>query len=60
MLKAAGVPFQKLGKVGNSELRIQVSEQEFVWAVADLYDNWWNSIRRVVEGDTRAEGIPNL
>jgi phosphoribosylformylglycinamidine synthase len=60
MLQAAGVSFQELGKVGGSKLRIQVGEEELAWAVADLYNDWWNSIRRLVESDTRAEGIPNL
>jgi phosphoribosylformylglycinamidine synthase len=60
MLEASGTPFQELGKVGGSELRIQVSKQEFAWPIVDLYDDWWSSIRRLVESDTRAEGIPNL
>jgi phosphoribosylformylglycinamidine (FGAM) synthase-like enzyme len=30
---------------------------EFRWPVADLYDDWWNAIRRAVEQD---ESIPNL
>jgi phosphoribosylformylglycinamidine synthase II len=59
-LESAGVPFQRLGKVGGDKLRIQIGNEEFAWAIADLYDDWWNSIRRLVESDSSAEGIPSL
>jgi len=55
-----GVPFQQLGRVGGDQLRIQVNDQKFTWPIADLYDDWWNSIRRLVESDSCAEGIPSL
>jgi phosphoribosylformylglycinamidine synthase len=54
------IPFQKLGKVGGDQLRILVNDQKFVWPIADLYDDWWNSIRRLVESDSSAERIPSL
>ncbi len=54
------IPFQKLGKVGGDQLRIQVNDQKFMWPIADLYDDWWNSIRRLVESDSSAERIPSL
>jgi phosphoribosylformylglycinamidine synthase len=60
ILKKAGVPFQKLGKVGGAQLRVEVAGEKFSWPIADLYDDWWNSIRRLVESDTCAEGIPSL
>jgi phosphoribosylformylglycinamidine synthase II len=60
ILERAGVPFQHLGKVGGESLRIQVGGQKFSWSIADLYDDWWNSIRRLVESDTCGEGIPSL
>ncbi len=60
MLENAGVPFQRLGEVGGDQLRIEVGEQKFAWPIADLYDDWWNSIRRLVESDSCAEGIPSL
>jgi phosphoribosylformylglycinamidine synthase II len=60
MLREAAVPFQQLGRVGGDELRIQAADQKFAWPIADLYDDWWNSIRRLVESDTCAEGIPSL
>jgi len=60
MLEKSGVPFQQLGKVGGNQLRIKVAGEKFSWPIADLYDDWWNSIRRLVESDTCAEGIPSL
>jgi phosphoribosylformylglycinamidine synthase subunit PurL len=59
--RETGVPFQRLGKVGGGDqLRIRIADQEFAWPIADLYDDWWNSIRQLVESDTCAEGIPAL
>ena len=60
MLRKRDVPFQHLGKVSGDELRIQVNEETFAWPIADLYDDWWNSIRRLVESDSSAERIPSL
>jgi phosphoribosylformylglycinamidine synthase subunit PurL len=60
MLRKRDVPFQHLGKVSDNELRIQVNDESFAWAIADLYDDWWNSIRRLVESDSSAERIPSL
>jgi phosphoribosylformylglycinamidine synthase len=59
-LRERGVPFQQLGKVGGDELRIQVNDQKFAWPIADLYEDWWNSIRRLVDNDSSAERIPSL
>jgi phosphoribosylformylglycinamidine synthase subunit PurL len=58
MLRERDVPFQQLGKVGAGELDIRVKEETFRWQIADLYDNWWNAIRRAVEEET--ERIPSL
>src|SRR5262249_49578692 len=57
MLREGDVPFQQLGKVGGEELRIGIDEQSFRWPVAEIYDDWWNAIRRAVEQD---ESIPSL
>jgi len=56
-LRERDVPWQQLGKVGGDELQIQVDEQKFRWRVAEIYDEWWNAIRRAVEQD---ESIPSL
>lgn len=58
MLRQIGVPFQKIGKVGGNELRIRINDEILHWPVADLYDDWRNTIRRVVEDET--ERIPSL
>jgi phosphoribosylformylglycinamidine synthase len=60
MLRERNVPFQQLGKVGGDQLRIQVNGEKFAWPIADLYEDWWNSIRRVVESDSSAERVPSL
>jgi phosphoribosylformylglycinamidine synthase len=58
MLQKSAVPFQQLGTVGADELRIDVNVETFCWPIADLYDDWWNAIRRAVEDET--ERIPSL
>ncbi|PYJ27400.1 MAG: phosphoribosylformylglycinamidine synthase subunit PurL [Verrucomicrobia bacterium] len=60
ILRERAVPFQQLGKVEGDQLRIQVEDKKFAWPVADLFDDWWNSIRRVIESDSSAERIPSL
>ncbi len=60
LLKDAAVPFHHLGKVGADKLEIKVGDEKLSWPIADLYDDWWNSIRRLVESDSGAEGIPSL
>ncbi len=57
MLRKRDVAFQQLGKVGGEELQIRVDKQLFRWRVAEIYDDWWNAIRRAVEQD---ENIPSL
>ena len=56
-LREREVPFQQLGKVGGDELQIRIGEQSFRWRVAEIYDDWWNAIRRAVEQE---ENIPSL
>ena len=46
------------GKIGGAELRIRANRETFCWSVVDLYDDWFNAIRRAVEGET--ERIPGL
>ena len=57
LLREHDVPFQQLGKVGGDDLQIRINEQTFRWRVAEIYDEWWNAIRRAVEQDER---IPSL
>ncbi len=57
ILRATNVPFEQLGKVNTRELCIRVNEETFRWPITDLYDDWWNAIRRAVE---EKESIPSL
>jgi phosphoribosylformylglycinamidine synthase len=59
-LRNRGVPFERLGEVGGDELRIRASNETFRWPISDLYDDWFNAIRRAVASDSAAERIPNL
>src|SRR5438874_3040096 len=45
VLRERDVLFQQLGKVCGDELRIQVNNEAFAWSIADLYDDWSDSIR---------------
>src|SRR5262245_21047396 len=56
-LREGDVAFQQLGKVDGDELQIRIDERTFRWRVAEIYDEWWNAIRRTVERD---ESIPSL
>ncbi len=58
ILREHGAPFQRLGKVGGNELCIRVNNETFRWSIVDLYDGWFNTIRRAVEDET--ERIPSL
>jgi len=60
MLRARDVPFQHLGKVGGDELRIRASNETFRWPISNLYDDWFNAIRRAVASDSATERIPSL
>jgi phosphoribosylformylglycinamidine synthase len=57
MLRQREVPFQQLGKVSSDQLRIRLNEDDFAWPIADLYEDWFNAIRRAVEEE---ESIPSL
>ena len=58
ILREHGAPFQQLGRVGGNDLCIRVNGEAFRWPTADLYDDWFNAIRRAVEDET--ERIPSL
>ena len=57
LLRDSAVPFEQLGKVSAEEFCIRVNNENFRWQIADLYDDWWNAIRRAVEEE---ESIPSL
>ena len=58
ILREINVPFEQLGEVTTEELCIRLNEETFRWQITDLYDDWWNAIRRAVEDET--DRIPSL
>ena len=60
MLQERDVPFQRLGQVGGKDLTICAHEETLQWSTAQIYDDWFNAIRRAVEDDSSAERIPSL
>jgi len=52
ILRESAVSFEQLGKVAAAELCIRVNDETFGWQITDLYDDWWNAIRRAVEDET--------
>jgi phosphoribosylformylglycinamidine synthase II len=49
LLKQHKIPFRRLGTVGGDTLSIRMNKQTFSWPIAELYDDWFNSIRNVIE-----------
>jgi phosphoribosylformylglycinamidine synthase len=43
------VPARRIGIVGGSSLNITTSRGSCTWALAELYDIWWNAIARAME-----------
>jgi len=57
ILRESAVLFEQLGTVSTGDLCIRVGKETFRWQILDLYDDWWNAIRRAVEEE---ESIPSL
>jgi phosphoribosylformylglycinamidine synthase II len=57
-LESKKVPHAQLGSVTVDNLSITAASEKLVWPIAELYDLWWNSIRRAVESNS--EPIPSL
>src|ERR1700704_1183001 len=60
ILRERKVPHRKLGSVTRDEMRLRVDNENLPWPIVDLYDDWWNAIRRAVESESSAERIPSL
>jgi len=54
LLRAKNIPHQQLGEVSCDTLSIN----EFSWPLAEIYDDWFNAIRRAVESE--AEPVRGL
>jgi phosphoribosylformylglycinamidine synthase subunit PurL len=46
--KALGIPAAQVGRVGGNELKIKTPSADLVWPLAELHDQWWNSIARAM------------
>jgi phosphoribosylformylglycinamidine synthase len=57
-LSAKAVPRAHIGSVSAENLSIAVNGEVLSWPIAELYDVWFNSIRRAVESDS--EPLPSL
>ena len=51
ILGSENIPHVLLGRVGTEMLRMRSADFELSWSIADLYDDWFNAIRRAVETD---------
>ena len=49
LLSTCEVPFRRLGWVGGDTLAIAIDGQSLAWPVADLHDDWFNAIHRIIE-----------
>jgi phosphoribosylformylglycinamidine synthase len=47
--KLLGVSATRLGVVGSESLSIKTASGDYSWAVAELYDLWWNSIGQAMK-----------
>ena len=52
LLQSRNIPNLLLGRVGTTNLRIKLSDSELSCSITELYDDWFNSIRRAVETDS--------
>ncbi len=43
-----GIPAERIGVVGGSELNIKVGGGEHAWELGELHDLWWNAIARAM------------
>ncbi len=58
LLKKSGVPALRLGVVGGDSFSIEIGPESLRWTVGELFDDWFNAIRRAVETET--EPVPSL
>ena len=50
-LKKSGTPGQRLGVIGGDSLSIAIDQELVRWPVAQLHDDWYNSIERALAAD---------
>ncbi|MEO7166673.1 MAG: phosphoribosylformylglycinamidine synthase subunit PurL [Chthoniobacterales bacterium] len=51
LCQSRGLPAQRLGEIGGSELAIRAADETLCWPVAEIHDDWRNAIARAVDGE---------
>jgi phosphoribosylformylglycinamidine synthase II len=59
-LKAANVAGFNIGRVIEENFSIKIGGQTLRWKTASLYDLWWNSISRIITGESQGDPLPSL
>jgi hypothetical protein len=59
-LTAAAVAAFNIGRVIEEDFSIKTGEQTLHWKAASLYDRWWNSISRIIAGESQGDPLPSL
>ena len=59
-LKTANVVAFNIGRVTEENFSIKTGDHTPRWKTADLYDLWWNSISRIITGESQGDPLPSL
>ncbi len=51
LCQSRGLPAQRLGEIGGSELAIRAAGETLRWPVGEIHDDWRNAIARAVAGE---------
>ncbi len=60
MLQTTHVTAFRIGHVIEENFSIKTRNRTLRWKTASLYDLWWNSISRIVAGDSQGDPLPSL
>ncbi len=59
-LKTAGVSAFNIGRVTEEIFSIKTGDRTLRCKTASLYDLWWNSISRIIGGESQGDPLPSL
>jgi phosphoribosylformylglycinamidine synthase len=59
-LKTAAVAWFNIGRVIEENFAIKFGDENLSWKTASLYDLWWNSIARIIAGESQGDPLPSL
>ena len=60
LLTIANVVAFNIGRVTEEDFSIKTGDHTPRWKIADLYDLWWNSISRIIAGESQGDPLPSL